>query len=103
MWFSFWFNYSFTFSCKFTLRSFLQLFLLFVFHKDQRTNILQINGKKKKFIWILLYKIRNFLVWRGGGDGTVEEKVAGQSTLSSELGGFLAILISFSTLPIYMT
>ena len=39
----------------------------------------------------------------GGGDGTVEEKVAGQSTLSSELGGFLAILISFSTLPIYMT
>ena len=103
MWFSFWFNYSFTFSCKFTLRSFLQLFLLFVFHKDQRINILQINGKKKNLSEFPYTKLVIFWYGGGGGDGTVEEKVAGQSTLSSELGGFLAILISFSTLPIYMT
>ena len=63
MWFSFWFNSTFTFSFKFTLRSFLQLFSLFVLHNDQKTNILQMNGKKK-FARILLYKISNTLTKR---------------------------------------
>ena len=49
---------------------------------------------------IVIYcKLCNILVKRRG-DGTAEKKVASQSTLSSELGGFLTILISFSTLPI---
>ena len=98
MWFSFWFNSTFTFSFKFTFRSFLQLFSLFVLHNDQKTNILQMNGKKK-FVRILLYKISNILAKRRG-DGPVEKKVASQSALPSKLGGFLTILISFSTLPI---